>query len=170
MQKLRINNQIRAKEVRLLSKEGDNLGIVPLSEALRMAQEDELDLIEISSNQSGTIAKIADYGKYLYELNKKQKKAKQGAKPTETKSIQIKVGTGEHDLELKAKSISKWLSEGHRVKIELFLRGRVKYLDEKFLKDRLERVLHFITESYKVAEDVKKSPKGFIITLERNKK
>ncbi|MCA9356156.1 translation initiation factor IF-3 [Candidatus Nomurabacteria bacterium] len=170
MQNLRINNQIRAKEVRLLSADGENLGIVPLAQAIKMAEEAELDLIEISSNQSGTIARIADYGKYLYEQNKKQKKAKQGAKPTETKSLQIKVGTGEHDLELKAKTISKWLSEGHRVKIELFLRGRVKYLDEKFLKERLERVLHFITESYKVAEDIKKSPKGLTITLERNKK
>jgi len=170
VQEFRINNKIRAKEVRLLSANGENLGLVPLNQALQMAEDAGLDLIEISSNTNGTIARIADYGKFLYEQNKKQKKAKQGSKPTETKSLQIKVGTGEHDLELKAKTISKWLSEGHRVKVELFLRGRVKFLDEKFLKERLERVLHFITESYKIADDIKKSPKGFTITLERNKK
>jgi translation initiation factor IF-3 len=166
----RVNNQIRAREVRVISNEGENLGVLSLSEALAKANSLDLDLIEITPNANPPIAKIADYGKYKYEQNKKQKKAKAGAKTTETKSIQIKIGTGDNDLTLKAKKASEWLKEGHRIKVELFLSGRSKYMDEKFLKERLDRVLHLITENYKIAEDYKKGPKGPTITIEKDKK
>ena len=165
----RINNQIRAREVRLLGSAGENLGVVTLSEALAKAQEEGLDVIEISPNTAPPVAKIADYGKFQYEQSKKEKKAKASAKATETKSVQIKVVTGEHDLSLKAKKVSEWLKEGHRIKIELFLSGRMKFMQETFLKERLERILHLITVPYKVADPVKKSPKGYMITLEKEK-
>lgn len=137
-------------------------------EALALAQSRGLDLIEISPNAKPPIAKIMEYGKYLYELNKKQKKAKAGAKTTETKSIQVKIATGDHDLELKAKQASNWLKEGHRIKVELYLSGRAKYMQENFLRERLDRVLHLITENYKVAENYKKGPKGIMIMIERD--
>jgi len=162
----RINNQIKAPEVRVISNEGDNLGVLSVKEALAKAESLGLDLIEISPNAKPPIVKIADYGKYKYDQNKKQKKTKAG---TETKSIQIKIGTGENDLALKARKASKWLGEGHRIKIELFLSGRSKYMQESFLKDRLDRVLHLITENFKIAEDFKKGPKGPIITIEKDK-
>ena len=163
----RINNQIRARELRVLDSEGKNLGILSFEEAFNLAREKDLDLIEISPNANPPIAKIMNFGKYQYEINKKFKKAKAGSKPTETKSIQIKIGTGDHDLELKAKTASKWLKEGHRIKVELFLSGRTKYMDEKFLKERLDRVLHLITENYKISEPYKKGPKGLFITIEK---
>jgi translation initiation factor IF-3 len=166
--KERINNQIRASELRVLGQDGENLGVLPTKEALRQAQELGLDLIEISPLANPPVAKIMDFGKYQYEQNKKAKKAKAGAKITETKSIQIKVGTGEHDLALKAKTASGWLKEGHRIKVELYLSGRSKYLDEKFLKERLERILKLISEQYKIAEPVKKSPKGLMLTIEKD--
>jgi translation initiation factor IF-3 len=165
----RINNQIRASELRVLDSENQNLGVLGIKEALELAQSKGLDLIEISPNALPPIAKIMDFGKYQYEASKKLKKAKAGAKTTETKSIQIKIGTGDHDLELKAKTASKWLKEGHRIKIELFLAGRAKYMDEKFLKERLDRVLHLITENYKVSDSYKKGPKGLFITIEKAK-
>jgi len=165
----RINNQIRASEVRVISNEGDNLGVLSIKDALAEASKAGLDLIEISSNTNPPIAKIADYGKYKYEQNKKLKKAKAGAKTTETKSIQIKIGTGDNDLALKAKKASEWLREGHRIKVELFLSGRSKFMSEQFLKERLDRVLHLITENFKIAEDYKKGPKGPTITIEREK-
>jgi translation initiation factor IF-3 len=102
----RINNQIRAREVRLLGSAGENLGVVTLSEALAKAEAEGLDVIEISPNTAPPVAKIADYGKFQYEQSKKEKKAKASAKATETKSVQIKVVTGEHDLSLKAKKVS----------------------------------------------------------------
>ena len=163
----RINNQIRASELRVLDSENKNLGVLSIKNALELAQGQGLDLIEIAPNANPPLAKIMDFGKYQYEASKKLKKAKAGANKTETKGIQIKIGTGDHDLELKAKTASKWLKEGHRVKVELFLAGRAKYMDEKFLRERLDRILHLITEDYKVSDSYKKGPKGLIITIER---
>lgn len=165
----RINNQIRAKELRVIGSQNENLGVLAIKEALELAQNSGLDLIEISPNAVPPVAKIMDFGKYQYDASKKLKKSKAGAKATETKSIQIKIGTGDHDLELKAKNVSKWLKLGHRIKIELFLSGRSKYMDEKFLKERLDRLLHFITEDYKVSETYKRGPKGLTTTIERAK-
>lgn len=165
----RINNQIRAKELRVIDSENNNLGILSIKDALELAQSKNLDLIEISPNANPPVGKIMNFGKYQYETSKKLKKAKAGAKATETKSIQVKIGTGEHDLELKAKTASKWLKEGHRIKIELFLAGRAKYMDEKFLRERLDRVLHLITENYKVSDSYKRGPKGLTITVEKAK-
>jgi len=163
----RINNQIRAPELRVIDETGNNIGIISLKEALELAYNKGLDLIEISPNVVPPIAKIMDYGKFQYEQNKKLKKAKASSKATETKSIQIKIGTGEHDLALKAKLTSNWLKEGHRVKIELFLAGRTKYMAENFLKERIDRLLQFITENYKISDPYKKTPKGLIIVIEK---
>ena len=165
----RINNQIRASEVRVISNEGVNLGVLSFKDAFALANKDGFDLIEISPNTNPPIVKIANYGKYKYEQNKKLKKAKAGAKTTETKAIQIKIGTGENDLALKARKASKWLKEGHRIKVELFLSGRSKYMADAFLKERLDRVLHLITENYKIAEDYRKGPKGPTTTIEKDK-
>ncbi|HEY4494194.1 MAG TPA: translation initiation factor IF-3 [Candidatus Paceibacterota bacterium] len=165
----RINNQIRAKELRVIDSENKNLGVLSIKDALELAQSKGLDLIEISPNATPPVGKIMDFGKYQYEASKKLRKARSGAKATETKSVQIKIGTGDHDLELKAKTASKWLRDGHRIKIELFLSGRAKYMDEKFLRERLDRILHLITEDYKVSDPYKRGPKGLIITIEKAK-
>jgi len=132
-----------------------------------MSQNMGLDLIEIGPNATPPLAKIMDFGKYQYETNKKLKKSKASGSRTETKGIQIKIGTGDHDLELKAKAASKWIKEGHRVKVELYLAGRAKYMDEKFLRERLDRVLHLITENYKISDAYKKGPKGLTTTIEK---
>jgi translation initiation factor IF-3 len=168
--KERINKQIRASELRVIDDTGESMGVYALADALLEAEKRGVDLIEINPQSNPPIAKLMDYGKYLYELKKKAQKAKAGAKTTETKSIQIKIGTGDHDLELKAKTASKWLKEGHRIKVELFLRGRSKGMEEAFLRERLDRVLHFITEHYKIAEPHKRSPKGLAVVIERDKK
>lgn len=167
--KEKINKQIRATELRVIDESGDNRGVMTLSEALNLAEEMGVDLIEVNSKTNPPLAKLMEYGKYQYEQKKKAQKAKAGAKTTETKSIQIKIGTGDHDLELKAKTASKWIREGHRIKVELFLRGRSKGMEEAFLRERLDRVLHFITEHYKIAESHKRSPKGLSIVIEKDK-
>ncbi len=164
----RINNQIRAQELRVLGPEGENYGVLSFKDAFEKANSLGMDLIEISPTANPPIAKIMEYGKFQYEKNKKQKKQKAGSHKTETKSIQIKIGTGDHDLELKAKKASEWLKEGHRIKVELFLSGRSKYMQENFLRERLERVLHLVTEIYKIAEPYKKGPKGPMVTIERD--
>ncbi|MFC1802161.1 translation initiation factor IF-3 [Patescibacteria group bacterium] len=165
--RIRMNKEITAPELRVLDADGSNIGVMPTEEALKKAEEAHLDLLETSAKAKPPIVKIMDYGRYAYDEKKKQKELKAKAHKTETKNVQIKIGTGEHDLNLKAKNISKWLKESHRVKIDLFLRGRAKYMKIDFLKERLDRVLHLVTEEYKVADAPKKSHKGLTIIIEK---
>lgn len=165
-EKTRINQAIRARELRVIGAEGENIGVIPTREALQKAEEANFDLIEISPKAKPPVAKIMDYGKYQYEQKKKAKEVKAKSHVTETKSIQVKIGTGEHDLTLKAKKAADWLKEKHRVKVDLFLWGRYKYMEEAFLKERLERFLKLIPEEYKIADPIKKSPKGYTTVIE----
>lgn len=165
--KTRINQYIRAAELRVIGPEGENFGVISLQEALEKAKAAGLDLIEISPNAIPPVAKIMDYGKFQYDEKKKERAARAKIQTVELKNIQVKIGTGDHDLELKAKKASEWLSEGHRVKIDLFLTGRSKYMDFKFLKERMDRILRLISVEYKIADEPKKSPKGVTAIIER---
>jgi translation initiation factor IF-3 len=164
---VRSNHEIRVAEVRVIGPAGENFGVLSLRDALAKAQEAGLDLIEISPNAVPPVAKIADLGKHMYEESKKQKAVKAKAHIVEIKNLQVRIGTGEHDLELKAKKANEWLTEGHRVKIELFLPGRAKYLDEKFLRERLDRIQALITVPFKVAEKPQRGLKGLSTIIER---
>jgi translation initiation factor IF-3 len=163
----RINAAIKAPELRIITDTGENLGILSLADALKAAEERKLDLIEISPKANPPIAKIMDYGKYRYETGRKAREVKAKSHITETKSVQVKIGTGDHDQQLKAKKTAEWLEEGHRVKVDLFLWGRYKYMEPEFLKERLDRFLKIIPIEYKIADPMKKSPKGWTTTLER---
>lgn len=165
--RVKINHQIKAPELRVITADGENLGVISTSKALQEAQSRGFDLIEISPTAVPPVAKIMDYGKYLYDEKKKTKESKSKVQTTEVKTVQVKIGTGEHDLTLKAKRVSEWLSEGHRVKIDLFLVGRSKYMDLNFLKERLERILKLITVDFKVVQDAIKGPKGLTIYVEK---
>lgn len=167
---VRINHQIAARELRVITEEGENLGVITKEEALERAEKLGLDVIEISPLAVPPIAKIMDLGKYQYLEQKKLKQARANTQTAETKSLQITVGIGEHDLNLKAKKAGEFIKEGHRVKIGLFLKGRTKYMDQAFLKERLERILKLIPEEYRVAEEIKKGPKGLTIIIEKAKK
>ncbi len=154
----------------MIGEDGQNLGVMQTVDALSLAKERGADLIEISDKTIPPIAKIMDYGKFQYLENKKAKIAKAKTKPLETKAIQVKIGTGDHDLELKSQMASKFLKAGHRIKINLYLRGRAKYLDPVFLRGRMERILKFITEEYRMVESIKSSPNGLSLVIERAKK
>lgn len=167
--RLKINEGIRAPELRVLLDDGESK-IMSKSDALELAYTQGLDLIEITAKAKPPVAKITDYGKYVYDQKKKQKEIKAKQNTVEVKNIQIRVGTGDADLHLKADRATEWLKEGQRVKAELYLRGRAKYMDKKFLHDRLGKVLSFITEEYRVVEDYKQSPKGIAILIEPVKK
>ena len=168
-QRARINEGVSAKEVRVVGPEGENFDIMSTSAALEKAKDMGFDLIEIASQAVPPVAKIMDYGKFQYEQKKKQREIKAKSHITETKTVQVKIGTGDHDLNLKAKRVANWLGGGHRVRIDLFLWGRYKYMEQSFLKERLERFLKLIPENYKIADEIKKSPKGMTVTVERDK-
>ncbi len=168
VERLRINNQIQAKELRIIGPQGENFGVMQRLDALAKAAELGSDLIEISPGANPPVAKIMDYGKYQYIEAKKEKQAKSKSHVVEVKSVQIRIGTGDHDLTLKAKKTSEWIKEGHRVKIDLFLPGRAKAIDEKFLKEKMHKFLLLITENFAVAESPKRSPKGMTAVIERS--
>lgn len=163
----RINDAIWAKELRVVGAEGENLGVLTRDDALKAADAAKMDLIEISPNAKPPVAKIMDFGLYRYETKRKASEVKAKAHVTETKNVQVKIGTGDHDQVLKAKRAAEWLNEGHRVKVDLFLWGRYKYMEPAFLKERLERFLKIIPADYKLADTLRKSPKGFTCTIER---
>lgn len=168
MDKPRINEQIKSPEVRVIGPEGENLGNLSAAEALRKAKELGLDLIEISAKTSPPVVKIADYGKYLYSIEKKAKKIKKIGQ--EIKGVRISLGISQHDLEMKAKKISDFLKKGERIRLELFLPGRTKYFNKEFLNERLERILNFVTIPYKKPEPPRKTPRGIGIIIEPESK
>ena len=167
--RVRMNEGIRVPQVRVIGPNAENYGVISIEEALSKAKEAGLDLIEVSPNAQPPVCKIADYGKYKYEQTKKDKEVKANTRTSETKEVQVKIGTSDHDMGIKARKAADWLKEGHRVKVDLFLWGRYKYMEFNFPKERLERFLAIIAESYKIAEPVSKSPKGLSVTLERDK-
>jgi translation initiation factor IF-3 len=119
-----INEQIRDKEVRLISEQGEQLGIVPAMEALKLAKEANLDLVKIAPSAKPPVCKIIDYGKYKYELTRKEKEAKKKQKVTEVKEIRFSPNIDDNDLNTKASMARKFLVKGDKVKVTLRFRGR----------------------------------------------
>ncbi len=119
-----MNEKIRSREVRLINETGENLGVVPTLTALKMAQEVDLDLVIISPNQEPPVAKILDYGKYKYELEKKAKEAKKKQHVVDIKEIKIRYKIDTHDYQVRVKNIKKFIAQGNKVKIVVMLRGR----------------------------------------------
>jgi translation initiation factor IF-3 len=151
----------------VIDETGKNLGIVEISKALEIAKEKGLDLIEIAPTANPPIAKIMDYGKFQYQEKKKSREKKSSA--GEMKNIRFNIGTSRHDLKVKAKKISEFLKEGCQVKIEMILRGQAKFLNRNFLKERIERILPFITENYKIAQELKNEVRGMSLIIEKEK-
>ena len=119
-----INEQIRDKEVRLISEEGEQLGIVSAKEALKLAKDANLDLVKIAPSAKPPVCKIIDYGKYKYELTRKEKEAKKKQKVTEVKEIRFSPNIDDNDLNTKANMARKFLTKGDKVKVTLRFRGR----------------------------------------------
>ncbi len=120
----RLNSEITAREVRLIDAEGKQVGIVPRYEALRMAEEAELDLVEISPQAQPPVCKIMDYGKFRYQQQKKAAEAKKKQKVIEVKEVKFRPGTEEADYQVKLRNVIRFLEEGNKVKITLRFRGR----------------------------------------------
>ncbi len=121
---MRVNEQIRVREVRLIDDEGNQQGIVPTLEALRMAKERELDLVEVSPNANPPVCKILDFGKYRFEQEKKLRDSKKNQKVLKLKEIRMQPKIGSGDLDTKAKHVQEFLNEGDKVKVTIRFRGR----------------------------------------------
>ncbi|OOM09246.1 translation initiation factor IF-3 [Clostridium saccharobutylicum] len=119
-----INEEIREKELRVIGKDGEQLGVISSNEARRLAEESDLDLVMISPNAKPPVCKIMDFGKYVYEQSKKEKEAKKKQKIVSIKEVRVSLTIEEHDIDIKAKNARKFLLDGDKVKITVRFRGR----------------------------------------------
>ncbi|MTI79703.1 MAG: translation initiation factor IF-3 [Firmicutes bacterium] len=121
---MRINDAIRAKEVRFIDDEGNQVGIVPTKEALRTAEERQLDLVEISPQAKPPVCRMMDYGKHKYEQSKKEKEAKKKQHIINVKEVKVRPNIEEHDYQVKMKNAIRFLKNGDKVKLTVMFRGR----------------------------------------------
>jgi len=126
-----VNQRIRAKTVRLISSEGEQLGIVPVEEALETAKKEGLDLVEVAPNADPPVCRIMDYGKYKYQASKKNQETKKKGRTIQLKEVRMRPRTEEHDLGFKIKNLRKFLEKKDRVKVTVLFRGReMAYMDQ----------------------------------------
>lgn len=133
------------RHVRLIGPEGDQRGIVETREALRMAREDELDLVLVGETAQPPVAKMLDYGKYRYELQQQEKEARKRTRQQEMKAIKFRVKIDDHDYETKVNHVRRFLKAGHKVKITIMFRGRERTHPE-LGRDILDRVARDVSE------------------------
>lgn len=120
----RVNERIRAREVRLITDDGENLGVVSLREALEIAAQRDLDLVEVAPNAVPPVCKIMDFGKFQYERAKKEREARKQQKQIEVKEIRLRPKTDDHHRQFKVRDARRWLEEGMKVKVRVRFRGR----------------------------------------------
>lgn len=145
----RINDRIRAPEIRLIGADGENVGVVTPARAMSMAEEAGLDLVEISPTAVPPVCKIMDYGKFKYEQQKREAEARKKQKIIEIKEVKFRPGTDTHDYEVKMRSVMRFLEDGDKVKITLRFRGR-EMAHQQLGLELLNRVKDDVGEAGKV--------------------
>jgi translation initiation factor IF-3 len=140
-----VNERIRAREVRLIDEKGAQLGVVPTREALRIARERNLDLIEVAPNAQPPVCRIMDYGKHKYQHAKRQREARKRQKGTEVRLLRMKAQIGIHDLQIKLRKVRQLLSEGNKVRVTVRFRGR-EMTRPQLGTDLLERVVQELSD------------------------
>nr|WP_239494667.1 translation initiation factor IF-3 [Roseovarius amoyensis] len=135
----RVNDRIRAAEIRLIGAEGENVGVVTPERAMEMAYEAELDLVEISPNANPPVCKIMDYGKFKYEQQKRESEARKKQKIIEVKEVKFRPNTDTHDYEVKMRNVTRFLEGGDKVKVTLRFRGR-EMAHQQLGRELLQRV------------------------------
>jgi len=165
----RLNNQIREPQIQVIDFDGKQLGTMTVYEALKIANERGLDLVEVGPNARPPIVKVMDYGKYMYQKEKKER----GSKPRKTgnqevKTVKIGFKTERHDLEIRAGQVDKFLGKGYRVKIELTLRGREKAM-AGLGRQKLEEFTKLITIPHATEGTTRSFPGGFGILIRPGK-
>jgi translation initiation factor IF-3 len=157
-----VNRGIRASQVRVIGSDGEQIGILPIDEALKVAGEEALDLVEVSPGVNPPVCKIMDFGKYKYEQTKKKQEAKRKQKSTQIKEIKVRPKTDNHDLETKARHIEKFIGNNDKVKVTMVFRGR-----EFILREQAHVVLEKVVAMTEEFAQVEQTPKneGRVITM-----
>lgn len=134
----RVNEGVRVPEVRLIGADGGNVGVVSIREALRLAREAELDLVEVAPNAAPPVCRIMDFGKFIYEREKKEREARKAQTKIEIKEIRLRPKTNEHHRGFKVEDARRWLGQGHKVRVTVRFRGREMDYPELALEDLRE--------------------------------
>ncbi len=140
-----MNERIRAREIRVVDEDGGQLGVMPPFEAIRMARERGLDVVEISPTADPPVCKITDYGRFLYQLNKKAHEQRKHQKGTQLKEVKFRPATAEHDYQVRKNQIVKFLGQGHKVKAMIFHRGR-EMAHQEVGRGKMARLLKEISD------------------------
>lgn len=166
MKRIFVNNYIRAREVRLIDETSKQLGIMPLEEALSISKERGLDLIQVTEKVEPPVCRIGDYGKYLYQQEKKERKIKQ--RGGEVKEVRLTFAISDHDLEIRVAQSEKFLKEGNVVKVSLPLRGREKALGN-FAREKMQKFIDALSKlaSIKLERELKREPRGFTMIISK---
>ena len=168
MQKTRINHQITAPEVRVISEDGKQIGVMRMSEALKLSAEHGLDVVEISPQARPPVVKLIDFAKFKYQQKKLEQQQKKNAHKTEVKTIWISSRISEHDMQIKAKKVMDFLADDDLVKIELRMRGREQAYPDLAGK-QLQLFLTFITSPHRIEVPVKRMGSTISVTVAPSK-
>jgi translation initiation factor IF-3 len=168
MQTTRVNHQITAPEVRLINEEGQQLGIMPLSEALKLAEEHGLDLVEISPQAKPPVVKLISFDKFKYQQKKLEQQQKKKVKKVEVKTIRLSAKIASHDILTKARKADEFLTDGDWVKIELRMRGREQAFLE-LAEKQIESFRQALTVPYRVEVEAKKMGNTLSMTVAPSK-
>ncbi len=141
----RVNRAIRAREVRVIGADGQQLGILPVREALSIAEEQELDLVEVAPNADPPVCRLMDYGKYLYEKQKRERESRKAQKQIEVKEVRLRPKTDEHDIQVVLTKIRKFAKEGAKIRVRIRFRGREIYHPE-VAQELMERVAQDVSD------------------------
>ena len=163
-----VNNRIRAQQVRLIDETGKQLGIMPLLKALQIAEGRNLDLIQVTEKVEPPVCKLGDYGKYLYQEEKKERSTHK-RKGSYLKGIRLTFNISLHDLETKANLAGKFLNKGNKVRIEMPLRGREKTLGD-FAKEKMNKFLEVLKNitPIKIERELKREPRGLTMIIAKD--
>lgn len=164
----RTNNQIKALQVRVIDEKGQNMGEISTEEAIRVAKERGLDLLEVSPDSVPPVCRIVDIGKWKYEQAKKERIQRAHQKQVETKGIRISIRASLHDLGIRARQSEKFLNQGDKVRIEMILRGRER-ANEAFARERFGEFTSLLAVPYRIEQDIKREPKGLSMIIAKGK-
>jgi len=167
LDKVLVNNYIRSKEVRVISETGEQLGVMNIFQAIDLAKSRGLDLIQVTEKVEPPVCRIADYGKYLYTQQKKERKMAR-PKGGELKEIRLTFGISPHDMDIRATQAEKFLKEGDKVKVNMALRGREKAMGG-FATDKVKIFLEKLNSliPIKTERELKREPKGFTMIVSK---
>ncbi|SFT87378.1 translation initiation factor IF-3 [Selenomonas sp. GACV-9] len=161
---LRINEEIHIREVRVTSATGEQLGIMPTREALRMAEEQHLDLVEVAPKAKPPVCRIMDFGKYRYEQQKREKEAKKKQKVISIKEVKLRPNIEQHDFDVKLKNALRFVEEGNKVKVTIMFRGR-ELSHPELGKEVLSRVAEKLGDSVSIERNAKLEGKNMTMIV-----